>query len=70
MKVQQQIIQKVAQQLNLSQKTVGTAYRCYWKYIRNTISAMPLKDDLTEKQFNELPTVFNIKYIGKIQCTY
>lgn len=42
----------------------------YWKFIRQTIQELPLKEDLTKDEFNKYRTNFNIPSIGKLSCTY
>lgn len=66
----QDAIDHVANKLELPREVVKEAYESYWKYIRCTISELPLKDDLSEEEFNKLRTNFNIPSIGKLSCTY
>lgn len=61
---------KVSNELNIPEEVVREAYVSYWKYIRNEIQELPLKEDLTEEEFNRLRTNFNIPSIGKLSCTY
>lgn len=63
-------IDHIANKLELPREVVKEAYESYWKYIRCTISELPLKDDLSEEEFNKLRTNFNIPSIGKLSCTY
>ena len=60
-----EIIAEVASSLNLSQKYVDRVYKAYWKAIRNYITALPLKDDLTDEEFLKLKPNINIPSIGK-----
>ena len=64
------IIKGVSQELNLPEEVVLVAYRSYWEFIRKTIEVLPLKDDITEEDFNELKTNFNIPSIGKLYVTW
>lgn len=66
----QDAIDHVANKLELPREVVKEAYESYWKYIRCTISELPLKDDLSEEEFNKLRTNFNIPSIGKLSCIY
>lgn len=66
----QDIVKIVAKELNLSEELVSRTYDSYWKYIRETISSLPLKDDLSRESFDSLKTNFNIPSIGKLSCTY
>lgn len=66
----QDAIDYVANKLELPREVVKEAYESYWKYIRCTISELPLKDDLSEEEFNKLRTNFNVPSLGKLSCTY
>lgn len=65
-----QIAAQVASQLNLPQQEVIAIYRAYWNTIKDLIQNLPLKEDLSEDQYNDLKTNFNIASIGKLHCTY
>lgn len=65
-----EIIVLVSKQLNLPYEVVDLAYKSYWEFIRNTITNLPLKEDITEEEFSKLRTNFSIPYIGKLSCTY
>lgn len=56
--------------MNIPVEVVELAYKSYWKFIRNTIQELPLKEDLSEEEFAELKTNFNIVSLGKLSCTY
>lgn len=64
------IIEKVAEELNLSKELVDKTYKAYWASIRSSISALPLKDDLNEEGFSQLRTNYNIPSLGKLSCTF
>lgn len=64
-----EIYNQVSEKLNLPQKVVKEAYESYWKFIREHIKFLPLKEDLTEEEFGKLRTNFNIPSIGKLSCT-
>lgn len=66
----QSIIQTVANNLDLPAGVVKKAYESYWEFIRETIQKQPLKESLTEEDFNKLRLNFNIPSIGKLSCTY
>lgn len=65
-----EIYKKVSEELNIPEDIVGKVYKAYWKFIRDSISSLPLKEDLSEEDFNKLRTNFNIPHIGKLTCTY
>jgi hypothetical protein len=66
----QEVLNRVANKLNIPVEVVKEAYESYWEYIRNTISELPLKEDLSEEEFNKLRTNFNVPSIGKLACPY
>ena len=63
-------ITQVSEELGLPVEVVKKTYESYWEFIRETIQSLPLKDDLSEEEFNKLRTNFNIPSIGKLSCTY
>ncbi len=64
------IIGKVSEELNIPAEVVSSAYKSYWVFIRQTIQSLPLKEDITEEEFETLRTNFNIPSLGKLTCTY
>lgn len=60
---------KVAQSLGLSQQFVNRTYRSYWRAIREHITSLPLKEDLTDEEFMKLQPNVNIPSIGKLYVT-
>ena len=63
-------LDQVADKLNLPVEVVKEAYESYWKYIRITASELPLKDDLSEDEFNRLRVNFNVPSLGKLAVTW
>lgn len=66
----EEIIDKVSKDLNLPKEVVKEAYMSFWGFIRESIQSLPLKEDLTEEEFNKLKVNFNIPSIGKLYVTY
>ena len=64
------IINKVAEELNLPEELVSRTYDAYWKFIRESIAELPLKDNLSKDSFDNFKTNFNIPSIGKLSCSY
>ena len=64
-----EIIAKVAKDNNYTKKFVDRVYRAYWKAIREHISTLPLKEDLTDEEFLKLQPNVNIPSIGKLYVT-
>lgn len=63
-------IKQISVELNLPPEVVKEAYESYWKFIREHIKTLPLKENLNEEDFNKLRTNFNIPSLGKLSCTY
>lgn len=64
-----EIVAKVAEDNGLSKSLVNKTYRAYWKVIREYITSLPLKDDMTDDEFNKLKPNINIPSIGKFNVT-
>ena len=65
-----EIVEKVSGDINIPPDTVNKAYKAFWAFIRNSIQELDLKKDITEEEFLNLRTNFNIPSLGKITCTY
>ena len=63
------IFEKVSLELNIPVKVVEYAYKSYWKFIREKIKELPLKDIKDEEEFLKLRTNFNIPSLGKLGIT-
>lgn len=63
------IVNKVAKELNLPETLIKSTYKAYWQFIRDTIQNLPLKEDMDEEEFSKLKTNFNIPSLGKLTCT-
>ena len=64
------IITQVSKNLNLPVNIVDKIYKSYWKFIRTTIQELPIKETMSEEDFKQLRTNFNIPSLGKLSCTY
>lgn len=65
-----EIIDIVSKEMSLPVEVVDLAYKASFEFIRNTISALPLKEELSEEAFNKLRCNFNLPSLGKLSCTY
>lgn len=65
-----EIIEQVASTIGLSKKTIDKIYKAYWRAIREHVSSLPLKEDLSEEEFSKLQPNVNIPSIGKLHVTY
>ena len=66
----EEIISRVADSMGLSKQLVNKTYKAYWRAIKEHITSLPLKQDLTEEEFKKLQTNVNIPSIGKLYVTY
>ena len=66
----QEILKEVSIELDIPVEVVKEAYESYWLFIRQSIVALPLKQDLSLDDFNKLKSNFNIPSIGKMSVTW
>ena len=64
------IISQVASSTGLPSRLVDSSYRAFWRAVREYISSLPLKKDLTEEDFVKLRPNVNIPSIGKLYVTH
>lgn len=64
------IVRKASLELNIPYETVWNVYEAYWKFIRQHISSLPLKEDITEEEFSKLKTNINIPSLGKFHLDW
>ena len=64
------IVIKVSKELEIPPEVVDKVYKSYWMFVKQTIQALPLKEELTDEDFKKLKTNFNIPSLGKLSCTY
>ena len=67
--MKKEIILDVSRNLDISPDVVEKVYKAYWSFIKDTIQALPLKDNLSEEEFSTLKTNFNVPSLGKLACT-
>lgn len=65
----EEIITGVARKLDLPRELVEKTYKSYWKVIREHITSLPLKQDLSDEDFLKLQPNVNIPSIGKLHVT-
>ena len=68
--IYEELIDEASKELNIDKEVVNLAYKSYWEFIRDTIQKLPLKEDITEEEFNKLRLHFNIPSLGKLVCPY
>lgn len=59
-------IKEVARQHNLPESVVEEVFNNQFKFYKERVEALPLKEIETEEEFNELKTTFYFKHIGKM----
>lgn len=65
-----ELVSTVSKELNIPEEVVDKAYKSYWEFIKTTIQALPLKENLNEEEFSKLRTNFNVPSLGKLVCTF
>lgn len=65
----ERIVSEVAENLSLPKQFVDRVYKSYWRAVREYISMLPLKDDLSDEEFTQLKQNINIPSIGKLYIT-
>jgi hypothetical protein len=64
------LLEQVSEELKIPIEVAKEVYLSYWKFIKSKIAELPLDEELSEDQFKELRTNFNVPSIGKLTCTY
>ena len=64
-----EIVIEVSKRLGLSKDLVNKIYKAYWKSVKEHITSMPLKKDLSDEEFMELQPNVNIPSLGKFCVT-
>jgi len=64
------IIAKVAKKHNLPYQVVDRTYKGFWKFIREALASLPMKEEMTEEEFSQLRTSVNVPSLGKFSCDY
>lgn len=65
-----EVCKRVAKELNIPEEVVRAVYSSYWEFIKKTIKEIPLKTDMTEEEFSQYKTNFNLPSLGKFYCDY
>lgn len=63
------IISKVAEKTGLPKSLIEKTYKAYWRAVKEHITSLPLKEDLTDEEFSKLQPNVNIPSIGKLYVT-
>ena len=65
----EEMVLKVSDSTGLSKALVNRIYKTYWRTVREYIESLPLKQNLTEEELQELRPNVNIPSIGKFYVT-
>ena len=65
----EEVIRRVSQETGLDKKLVDKTYRAYWRAVKEHITSLPLKQDLTDEEFLKLQPNVNVPSIGKLHVT-
>ena len=63
-------VAKAAKDLGINEKVVDSVYKAYCKLIIEKLAELPLKEGLTEEEFNKLQTSVTFPSIGKFYCSW
>ena len=66
----QELLEQVSEELKIPIEVVKEFYLSYWKFVKSKIAELPLDEELSEDQYKELRTNFNVPSIGKLTCDY
>lgn len=61
--------EQIARKIGIKKDLVELIYKSYWKFIKDTIHEIDL-EKMSEEDFKENTTNFNIPYIGKLYTNY
>lgn len=62
-------IRELSRSLGLPERVILKAYKAYWRFIKEKIEELPLKDNvLDEEVFNKMKKSFNVAGLGKLYC--
>ena len=56
--------------LGIPSELVGKVYKAYWLAIKQMVQALPLKEELEQKDFSQLRTSINVPSLGKLYSNY
>lgn len=64
-----EIIEQVSLETGLPKALVDKTYKSYWRVVREHISSLPLKEDISDEEFLKLKPNVNIPSLGKLSVT-
>jgi hypothetical protein len=63
-------VQQVAEKLGIPYDVAQKAYGSAWEFIKLKMQEIPLRDNLTEEEFDKYRPNFNIPELGKFVVTW
>lgn len=66
---QKEILAAVSVKLGLPKTFVTKVYKAYWRAVREHIESLPLKEEMSEEEFERLKPNVNIPSLGKLYVT-
>jgi len=64
------LIHRIGLKYNLQDEIINTIINSQYKFIRETIHDLNIKDTETKEDFDKLKTNFILPYIGKLHISY
>ena len=65
----EEIVAEVSDYTGISKQIVDRTYKAYWRAVREHITSLELKKDLTDEEFERIRPNVNIPSIGKLYIT-
>ena len=65
----EEIVAEVSDYTGISKQVVDRTYKAYWRAVREHITSLELKKDLTDEEFERIRPNVNIPSIGKLYIT-
>ena len=59
----------MAKEQELPPALVNKTYKAFWRFIKDKVQELPLKEDITLEEFRKLRKNFNVPSLGKLCCT-
>ena len=64
------IYKEVSKELGVDEEVVKHVFNITWDFIKERISKLDLKRDLTEDEFNNMKAAFVLPNLGMLGCNY
>lgn len=64
------IFKLVSLETKISESTIEVMYRLYWRFIKEKLESVPLREVLNKEEFKKHKTSINMPSLGKIFVSY